>query len=199
MHLGALKEYETIHEKYTFVAEHYQDLQNSKKEVLQVINTLNKDATKRFEKSFSAIQKSFHTIFQTLFGETSKAELRLLDRTKPLESGIEILVQPEGKSTQILSLLSGGERAMTAVALLFAIYTVKPGPFCILDELDAPLDEANIGRFLELLHQFTSDSQFLVVTHHKKTMAKADLLYGITMEEKAVSYTHLTLPTTSRV
>ena len=122
-----------------------------------------------------------------LFGDKAIANLVLVDEDDPLESGIDIIAKPPGKKLQSISLLSGGERSMTAVALLFSIYQIKPSPFCVLDELDAPLDEANIGRFLRVLDKFIDNSQFIIVTHSKRTMARADVMYGVTMEDFGVS------------
>ncbi|OYW71933.1 MAG: hypothetical protein B7Z37_26390 [Verrucomicrobia bacterium 12-59-8] len=125
--------------------------------------------------------------FRELFGPAAKADLMLVDENDPLETGIEIIAKPPGKKLQTISLLSGGERSMTAVALLFSIYQVKPSPFCVLDELDAPLDETNIGRFLKMLDAFIDNSQFIIVTHNKRTMSRADVIYGVTMQEFGVS------------
>src|SRR5580658_7345618 len=125
-------------------------------------------------------------MFAELFGG-GKAMLSLMDDSDPLECGIDIVAKPPGKQTQTVSLLSGGERTMTAVALLFAIYMVKPSPFCVLDELDAPLDESNINRFVKILQRFVQQSQFVVITHNKRTISMADILYGVTMEERGVS------------
>jgi len=126
-------------------------------------------------------------MFKRLFGEKAKADLILQDVDNPLECGIEVIAKPPGKKLQSISLMSGGERSMTAVALLFSIYMVKPSPFCVLDELDAPLDESNIGRFLKVLDAFIDQSQFIIVTHSKRTMQRADVMYGVTMEEFGVS------------
>jgi chromosome segregation protein len=137
--------------------------------------------------TFDLVRNFFHNNFRELFGPTAKADLMLTDDTDPLDSGIEIIAKPPGKKLQTISLLSGGERSMTAVALLFSIYQVKPSPFCVLDELDAPLDETNIARFLKMLDKFIDNSQFIIVTHNKRTMSRADVIYGVTMQEFGVS------------
>ena len=140
-----------------------------------------------FSETFAKVRINFREMFKELFGEKGEADLNLIDANDPLESGIEITVKPPGKKLQSITLLSGGERSMTAVALLFSIYMIKPSPFCVLDELDAPLDESNINRFVKVLDRFIDNSQFIIVTHSKRTMARADVMYGVTMEEFGVS------------
>ena len=132
------------------------------------------------------MRANFREMFAELFGG-GRADLSLMDENDPLNCGIEITAKPPGKQLQSVSLLSGGERTMTAVALLFAIYMVRPSPFCMLDEMDAPLDESNINRFIRVLERFVAQSQFIIITHNKRTIAKADILYGVTMEERGVS------------
>jgi chromosome segregation protein len=139
-----------------------------------------------FLETYNKVKKNFHNMFRRLFGG-GRGELRLLDPNHVLESGIEIFAQPPGKKLENIALLSGGERSMTAVALLFATYMVKPSPFCLLDEIDAALDEQNVNRFVQVLREFGSSSQFIVVTHNKKTVTGAATLLGITMEESGVS------------
>jgi len=159
---------------------------------MRMIARINRDTRKMFGETFEQIRQNFREMFKELFGTQSKADLLLMEEdgnTDPLECGIEIIAKPPGKKLQSISLLSGGERSMTAVALLFAIYMVKPSPFCVLDELDAPLDDANIGRFIRVLDRFIGESQFIIVTHSKRTMSRVDVMYGVSMEEFGVSKT----------
>jgi len=139
-----------------------------------------------FRATFEQIRQNFRLMFTEVFGG-GKADLLLQDENDVLESGIEIVARPPGKQLQTISLLSGGEQTMTAVALLFSIYQVKPSPFCVLDELDAPLDESNINRFIRVLQRFLENSQFIIITHNKRTIGMADVLYGVTMQEHGVS------------
>jgi chromosome segregation protein len=186
VNIDAIQEYEELEERYTFLEKQNTDLINAKAELLEVISRINKTTKELFATTFEQVRLNFQEMFTELFGG-GKANLLLVDDTDPLESGIEIIARPPGKQLQSISLLSGGERTMTAVALLFAIYMVKPSPFCVLDEMDAPLDESNIGRFIKLLDRFVDQSQFFVITHNKRTMSRADMLYGVTMEEQGVT------------
>ncbi len=187
VNLDAIQEFEELEERHTFLKNQHEDLVTSKAELLDIIEHINKETRVRFIETFTQVRKNFASIFRTLFGERAQSDLVLVDEEDPLESGIEIIAKPPGKKLQSISLLSGGERSLTAVALLFSIYMVKPSPFCVLDELDAPLDETNIGRFLKVLDNFIEKSQFIIVTHSKRTMARADIMYGVTMEEFGVS------------
>jgi chromosome segregation protein len=187
VNLDAIEEYEELEERHNFLRGQHEDLVNSKTELLAVIERISNETMRLFSETFAQVRINFQTMFKELFGEKGKADLSLLNEDDPLECGIEINAKPPGKILQSISLLSGGERSMTAVALLFSIYMIKPSPFCVLDELDAPLDEANISRFVKVLDRFIDRSQFIIVTHSKRTMARADVMYGVTMEEFGVS------------
>ncbi|MDP8247977.1 MAG: chromosome segregation protein SMC [Candidatus Tritonobacter lacicola] len=186
VNLGAIEEHDELSERFSFLEEQKNDLAEAKDALNRAIIRINQTTKKMFSETFEAIRANFKEIYQQLFGG-GKADLVLLDESDILESGIEIVARPPGKKLQGVSLLSGGERAMTGVALLFALFKVKPSPFCVLDEIDAPLDEANINRFVDLLAGFVSSSQFIIITHNKRTIGMADILYGITMEESGVS------------
>ncbi len=187
VNVDAIEEYEELEERYNEVRSNYEDLVNSKQNLIEVIEKINEETQRRFAETFAQVKINFRDMFKELFGEQGKADLMLVDESDPLESGIEVIAKPPGKKLQSISLLSGGERSMTAVALLFSIYMIKPSPFCVLDELDAPLDESNINRFVKVLDRFIDNSQFIIVTHSKRTMARADVMYGVTMEEFGVS------------
>ena len=187
VNLDAIEEFDELEERFNFVTGQHHDLTSAKDELLSVIERINEETQRRFAETFTQVRANFRDMFKELFGEAGKADLMLVDENDPLESGIEIIAKPPGKKLQSISLLSGGERSMTAVALLFSIYMIKPSPFCVLDELDAPLDESNIGRFVKVLDRFIDRSQFIIVTHSKRTMARADVMYGVTMEEFGVS------------
>lgn len=186
VNVDAIEEYRALRERFDFLKTQSDDLWQSKEELVTAINEINSTSRELFESTFKQIRKNFKETFAKLFGG-GKADLELLDTEDVLESGIEITAQPPGTRLRSLALLSGGQKTMTAVALLFAIYMVKPSPFCVLDEIDAPLDDANIGRFTEMLESFLQFSQFLIITHNKRTISVADSIYGITMQEKGVS------------
>ena len=186
VNLEAVHEYDELEERYKFLEAQNTDLTNSQRELLDVIARINSTTRKLFAETFEQVRANFREMFGELF-RGGRADLSLLDENDPLNCGIEITAKPPGKQLQSVSLLSGGERAMTAVALLFAIYMVRPSPFCILDEVDAPLDENNINCFIRVLDRFVQQSQFIIITHNKRTIAKADVLYGVTMEERGVS------------
>ncbi len=187
VNLDAIEEFDELEERYNFLKGQHDDLVNSKTELLEVIDRINTETQRLFSETFAQVKINFREMFKELFGEKGEADLTLLDESDPLESGIEVIAKPPGKKLQSITLLSGGERSMTAVALLFSIYMIKPSPFCVLDELDAPLDESNINRFVKVLDRFIDHSQFIIVTHSKRTMARADVMYGVTMEEFGVS------------
>ncbi len=189
INIDAIEEFDELEEHYKFNVQQLEDLENSKEELLRMIARINRDTRKMFSDTFAKIRKNFRDMFKELFGDKAKADLVLMDEGDPLESGIDIIAKPPGKKLQSISLLSGGERSMTAVALLFGIFMVKPAPFCVLDELDAPLDESNITRFIRVLDRFIGNSQFVIVTHSKRTMSRADVMYGVSMEEFGVSKT----------
>lgn len=186
VNLGAIDEYSRVFERFTFLTEQKGDLQEAKDTLYRLITEMDQEMTTRFEAIFLQIKKQFQVVFQQLFGG-GRADLELTDSENLLTTGVEIVAQPPGKKLQNLALLSGGERALTAIALLFAILKVRPVPFCVLDEVEAALDEANVSRFASYLKEFSKETQFIVVTHRKGTMEEADVLYGVTMQESGVS------------
>lgn len=186
VNLGAIEEYARVSERYEFLFTQKNDLIEAKTTLYGVIREMDEEMSRRFKATYDAIRSHFGVVFAKLFGG-GRADLVLSDPDNLLETGIDILAQPPGKKLQYLSLLSGGERALTAIALLFSILHVKPVPFCVLDEVEAALDEANVTRFAEYLREFSQVTQFIVVTHRKGTMEEADVLYGVTMEEAGVS------------
>jgi chromosome segregation protein len=186
VNLIAIEEHEELEERFQFLTTQQDDLVKAKTQLLDMIRRINQTTTEMFTRTFEQVNENFQETFKQLFAGGS-AKLVLVDDAEVLESGIEIIARPPGKKLQSVSLLSGGERTMTAVALLFALYMVKPSPFCLLDELDAALDEANISRFVNLLERFRERSQFVVITHNRKTIEAADALYGVTMEKFGIS------------
>ena len=183
----ALEEYEEEKERLDFLQEQQQDLEEAEETLMETIEEINATAAERFFETFDEIKDSFSEIFTDLFGKGASAKLQLEDRDDPLDSAIEIIAQPRGKRPVTLEQLSSGEKTLTAIALLFSIYLVKPSPFCILDEVDAPLDDANVERFMNLVRRFEDQTQFILVTHNQRTMALADRMYGVTMEEQGIS------------
>ncbi len=186
VNLDAIEEQSTLEERHTFLANQVQDLNESKGQLQQLINRLNKQSREKFVETFDQIRINFQQIFRKLFGG-GKADIVLEDADDVLEAGIEVIAKPPGKETRSISLLSGGEKSMTALALLFSVFRSKPSPFCFLDEVDAALDEANTERFTMLLREFQKESQFIVITHTKRTMSIADVLFGVTMQMQGVS------------
>jgi chromosome segregation protein len=186
VNLVAIEEYEETEQRYQFLSKQHDDLVQAKVQLLEVINRINTQTQEMFKRTFEQIRDNFRAMFTEVFGG-GKADLVMVDENDVLECGIDIVARPPGKQLQTISLLSGGEQTMTAVALLFSIYQVKPSPFCVLDELDAPLDESNINRFIRVLQRFLEHSQFIIITHNKRTIGMAGVLYGVTMEEQGVS------------
>jgi chromosome segregation protein len=186
VNLGAIEEYERVSERYEFLLEQKTDLQDAKDTLFQVIDEMDEEMKKRFSQTFDMIRTHFEPVFQALFGG-GRADLKLTNPEDILNTGVEIVAQPPGKKLQNLGLLSGGERALTAIALLFAILKVRPVPFCVLDEVEAALDDANVFRFSQYLKRYSVENQFIVITHRKGTMEGADVLYGVTMQESGVS------------
>jgi len=186
VNLVAIEEYDELKKRYDFLIQQQNDLLVSKDSLHQAILRINRTTKQMFLETFEKVREEFRNYFRMLFNG-GDAQVFLIDEGDPLESGIEIVCRPPGKKLQNVLLLSGGEKSMSAIALIFAIFKVKPAPFCILDEIDAALDEANVDRFARLLQEFAQHSQFIVITHNKKTIANADVMYGITMEESGIS------------
>jgi chromosome segregation protein len=182
----ALEEYKEAEQRFTFLNTQRQDLLDSIRDTEKAIQEIDVESRKRFAEAFEAVNAGFREMFKTLFGGGT-AEMRLTDETNIGESGIEMIASPPGKRLQNVLLLSGGEKSLTAMALLMAIFKYQPSPFCILDEVDAPLDEANTVRLARLLKEMATETQFIVITHAKRTMEAAQTLYGVTMEEPGVS------------
>lgn len=186
VNVGAIEEFDRVKERYEFLNRQYHDLEQAKESLFKVIDEMDQIMTKRFSEAFKEININFGEVFTQLFGG-GRAELMMTDADNLLECGIDIMAQPPGKKPQHLSLLSGGEKALTAISLLFAILKTKPSPFCILDEIEASLDEVNADRFAVYLKDFSLNTQFIVITHRKRTMEAADILYGVTMDDTSVT------------
>ncbi|MFI8686303.1 chromosome segregation protein SMC [Rossellomorea sp. NPDC077527] len=186
VNLGAIDEYERVKERFEFLVDQKNDLTEAKDTLYLVIHEMDTEMIKRFDQTFTSIQEEFEGVFKALFGG-GRAQLKLTDPSDLLHTGVDIVAQPPGKKLQNLGLMSGGERALTAIALLFSILKIRPVPFCILDEVEAALDEANVQRFSQYLKKFSDETQFIVITHRKGTMEEAHVLYGVTMQESGVS------------
>ena len=182
----AVEQFDELEGRHSFLSEQRQDILEAIATTTEAVGRIDKVTRERFLEAFTAINSLFQGTFSTLFGG-GRAGLVLLDENDLLESGVDIVAQPPGKRLQSMQLLSGGEKALAAMSLMFAIFQYRPSPFCLLDEIDAPLDDANIGRFIEMLKGLQSSTQSILITHNRKTMEIADRLYGITMEEPGVS------------
>jgi chromosome segregation protein len=183
----ALEQYKEIKERYDFIINEKSDLQNAKDALLKTIAEIDDNARNVFMNAYTAVRENFIRVFRSLFTEDDNCDLVLSDPENPLESDITIIAQPKGKKPLSIHQLSGGEKTLTATALLFGIYLLKPAPFCIFDEVDAPLDDSNVDKFNNIIQKFSSESQFIIITHNKKTMAYTDIMYGITMSEPGVT------------
>jgi len=183
----AIEAYSEMKARYDFIVEQKTDLVNAKESLLATIEEVENTANAKFRETFDNVRENFKQVFKALFTEEDTCDLRLTDPENVADSGIEIYAQPKGKKPSTLTQLSGGEKTLTSTAFLFAIYLIKPAPFCILDEVDAPLDDANVGKFTQMIRKFSDNSQFIIVTHNKQTMAAVDVIYGVTMQEPGVS------------
>ena len=183
----AIEAFEEMKKRYDFIVEQKDDLVNAKQSLLQTIAEVEITANQKFLDTFNQVRENFQKVFKTLFTEDDQCDLILENADNLAETGIDILAKPKGKRPSSIGQLSGGERTLTATALLFAIYLIKPAPFCILDEVDAPLDDANVGKFTNMIREFSNNSQFIIVTHNKTTMSTVDVIYGVTMQEPGVS------------
>ena len=186
VNVGAIEQYKEVKERFEFLTAQREDILAAEEKLQQIIEELSILMEQQFREQFKVISENFSEVFREMFGG-GRAQLRLTDAAHVLESPIEIVAQPPGKNLQNMQLLSGGERALTAIAILFSILKMKPSPFCILDEIEAALDDANVSRYAQYLKKFAEETQFIVITHRKGTMEHADVLYGVTMQEKGIS------------
>jgi chromosome segregation protein len=186
VNLAAPEEYEQLTSRMTFLTTEKADLEKAIEDLEASIRKMNQESRRRFKETFDLVNEKFRDLFPRVFGG-GEASLVLTDSDDPLLAGVDIVAQPPGKKLQNLNLLSGGEKALTAISLIFSFFLIKPSPFCLLDEVDAPLDDVNVGRFNKLIQGMTDHSQFIIITHNKRTMEIGDLLYGVTMEEAGVS------------
>jgi chromosome segregation protein len=183
----AIEAFQEMKKRYEFILEQKGDLVTAKESLLLTIEEVEATANQKFLETFNLVRDHFQKVFQTLFTEDDQCDLVLENPENLAETGVDIIARPKGKRPSSINQLSGGERTLTATALLFAIYLIKPAPFCILDEVDAPLDDANVGKFTNMIRQFSENSQFIIVTHNKMTMSTVDVIYGVTMQEPGVS------------
>jgi len=173
--------------RHDFIQEQKTDLEKARASLMATIEEVELTANSQFKDTFEKVRENFIKVFKALFSAEDTCDLRLTDPEQMADTGIEIYAQPKGKRPSTLTQLSGGEKTLTSTAFLFAIYLIKPAPFCILDEVDAPLDDANVLKFTQMIRQFSDNSQFIIVTHNKQTMASVDVIYGVTMQEAGVS------------
>jgi len=183
----AIEAFTEMKKRYDFILEQKNDLTTAKDSLLLTIQEVEATANQKFLDTFNQVRDNFQKVFKSLFTEDDQCDLILDNPENLAESGIDVIAKPKGKRPTSLTQLSGGERTLTATALLFAIYLIKPAPFCILDEVDAPLDDANVGKFTNMIREFSENSQFIIVTHNKTTMSTVDVIYGVTMQEPGVS------------
>jgi chromosome segregation protein len=183
----AVEAFVEMKKRYEFIVEQKNDLVNAKDTLMQTIQEVETTANQKFLSTFNQVRENFQRVFKALFTEDDTADMILENPGDLAETGIDIVAKPKGKRPTSITQLSGGEKTLTATAFLFAIYLIKPAPFCILDEVDAPLDDANVDKFTNMIRQFSKESQFIMVTHNKQTMAAVDVIYGVTMQELGVS------------
>src|SRR5690606_11015721 len=183
----AMEAYQEMNERYTFIIKEKQDLLDAKNSLLETIQEIDDTAREKFMTSFTRVRENFITVFRSLFNEEDTCDLILTNPENPLESDIDIMARPKGKRPLSINQLSGGEKTLTSTALLFALYLLKPAPFCIFDEVDAPLDDTNIDKFNHIIRKFSDHSQFIIVSHNKRTIASTDIIYGVTMVEQGIS------------
>ncbi|NCN42591.1 chromosome segregation protein SMC, partial [bacterium] len=186
INMVAVEEFDEKSQRFEFLFIQRQDVFDGVQQLEDAIDRIDRESRERFSEAYNAVNQAFKDTFPILFGGGT-AELRLTDPDNLLETGVEIVAQPPGKKLQSVTLLSGGEKALTAVSLIFGIFSIKPSPFCVLDEVDAPLDDANVGRFNQQIRKMSETSQIIMITHHKHTMESADALFGVTMENPGVS------------
>ena len=186
VNVNAIEDYKELSERHAFLSEQHEDLLKAEEALVKIIEELDKGMRAQFREQFARIQEEFDKAFKQLFGG-GRGTLELVEDEDILDAGIRIIAQPPGKKLQNMMQLSGGEKSLTAIALLFAIQNLKPSPFCLLDEIEAALDESNVDRYAGYLHKLTKNTQFIIITHRRGTMNVADRLYGITMQEKGVS------------